>query len=99
MPAMTTHIIPLGDGWAVRKAGRRARSVYPTQKQAIEAARKVAFRSSAGQIVVHSRNGSMRLKDIWGLPPVQPSARKSDLGTKAIERAVSAVIRERLGRE
>jgi|SRR5208283_1788530 len=73
--------------------------VYSTQKQALDAARGIARRSSAGQIVVHGRDGFIRRRDIRGLPVVQTPPRKSKLGTKAIERAVSTVIRERLERE
>jgi hypothetical protein len=128
MPAKTTHIIPIGDGWVVKKerdhvsarkqgsglamkdrAGRgRATSVrskrvaagvYSTQRQAIEAARRIVQRSAASQIVVHTRNGSIRWLDVRGLPVVQTSPVKSSLGTNAIKRAVSAVIRERLERD
>jgi hypothetical protein len=73
--------------------------VYSTQKQAIDAARGIVRRSSAGQIVVHGRDGSISRRDIHGLPVVQMPPRKSKLGTKAIEKAVSTVIRERLERE
>jgi hypothetical protein len=110
MPAKTTHIIPRDHGWAVKKEAvfvakngnqsamkkPRAERVYPSQKQAIDAACRIAERSSASQIVVHGRDGSIRWREVHGLPAVQKSPQKSDLGTKAIERAVSAVIRERL---
>lgn len=98
MPTNTTHIIPRDDGWAVKKEGASKRSygVYSTQKQAIDAARGKLKRSPAGQIVVHGRDGSFRRRDVHGLPAVQTPPRKSGLGTKAIEKAVSTVIRERL---
>jgi hypothetical protein len=73
--------------------------VFPTQQEAIDAARKIVQHSSAGQIVVHGRDGSMRWQDVHGLPLVQTPPRKSAIGTKAIEKAVSTVIRERLERE
>jgi hypothetical protein len=89
-----------GDQWAVKRPGaKRASAVYATQKEAIDAARKTVLRSSAGQIVVHNRNGSIRWRDLHGLPAVQRPPRRSQLGTKAIERAVSTVIRERLERD
>ena len=98
MPAKTTHIIPSIGGWAVRKEGsaKRDTNVYSTQKEAIDAARRMTQRLLSSQIVVHSRNGSMRALDVRGLPIIQRSHLKSDLGRKAIERAVSTVIRERL---
>ena len=97
MPAKTAHIIPQNDGWVVRKEDVAApRTVYATQKEAIGAAAKMVKRTAAGQIVIHERNGSMRWRDSHGLPVVQRTRRKSSLGTDAIKRAVSAVIRERL---
>lgn len=98
MRAKTTHVIPKNGGWAVQKEGsaNRSSSVYPTQKEAIEAAREIVQRTSAGQVVIHHRDGSIRTRDIHGLPEVQQPPRKSKLGSKAIERAVSTVIRERL---
>jgi hypothetical protein len=78
------------------RASKRFFSVYPTQKEAIDAAREIVRQSRAGQIVIHGRDGSIRWRDVRGLPIVQTPPLKSDLGTKAIERAVSTVIRERL---
>ena len=83
----------------IRVPGRDAKkegTVYSTQKQAIEAAREIGQRSSAAQVVVHGPDGSIRWREVHGLPEVQTAPRKSDLGTKAIEKAVSTVIRERL---
>ncbi len=89
-----------GNQWSVRKPDvERSSSVSPTQKQAIDAAREMVHRSSSGQVVVHSRNGSMHWRDVHGLPEIQKPPRKSDLGTSAIKKAVSTVIRERLERE
>jgi hypothetical protein len=98
MPARTTHIFPIDGGWAVRKEGsaKRQSGIYSTQKEAIQVARRISQRASAGQIVIHGRDGSMRSQDVHGLPKVQRLPFKSDLGTKAIEKAVSAVILERL---
>ena len=98
MPAKTTHVIQKNGGWAVTKEGstNRRTSVYSTRKEAIEAAREIVQRMSAGQVVIHLRDGSIRTRDIHGLPEVQQPPRKSKLGSKAIERAVSTVIRERL---
>jgi len=101
MPTLTTHIIPTDGGWTIRKEGvvRRSPGVYSTLNQALEVARRTVQRSRAGQIVVHLRDGSMRRHDVHGLPPLPASPYKSDIGTRAIKRAVSAVIRERLMRE
>lgn len=108
MSTKTTHIVPSIGGWALRKEGdyrassirkkadRNGTGLYATQKQAIDAAREIIHHSSAGQIVVHGRDGSMHWRDVYGLPLVQRPPRKSDLGTKAIKNAVATVVRERL---
>jgi Uncharacterized protein conserved in bacteria (DUF2188) len=98
MSAKTTHVIPKNGGWVVKKEGsaNRRSSLYRTQKEAIQAARDIVQGTSSGQIVIHRLDGSMRTQDIHGLPELQRPPRKSKLGTRAIERAVSAVIRERL---
>ncbi len=98
MSAKTTHVIPQNGGWAVKKEGsaNRSSSMYSTQKEAIEAAREIVQRTAAGQVVIHHLDGSIRTRDKHGLPEVQQPPRKSKLGSKAIERAVSTVIRERL---
>ncbi|HUQ93868.1 MAG TPA: DUF2188 domain-containing protein [Bryobacteraceae bacterium] len=98
MRTKTTHIVPLNGGWAVKKEGSADRDsvVHSTQRAAMEVARGMAQRVTSSQIVIHRRDGSIRLRDIHGLPAVQVPRRKSDLGTKAIEKAVSTVIRQRL---
>jgi hypothetical protein len=98
MRAKSTHVFPDNGGWAVRNEGssRRRTCLYSTQKEAIDAAREIVRRAPAGQIVVHKINGSMRTLETHGFPSVLAPPRKSTLGRKAIERAVSAVIRERL---
>jgi len=82
-----------------RRGDVKVFGVFPTQQQAINAARKIVLGASAGQIVVHGRDGTMRWQDVHGLPLVQTPPRKSAIGTKAIEKAVSGVILKRLERE
>ena len=87
--------------WAaeqLRAKPSAARSIktYATQKEAIVAARELVKRGTSGRIVVHGRDGSMRSTDVRGLRAIQTSPVKSSLGTKAIKKAVSTVIRERL---
>src|SRR5690349_4351666 len=100
MRSKTTHVIPKNGHWVVTKdgSGERTAGVYSTQKEAIETAHELLNRK-AGQIVIHGRDGSIRLKDVHSLPPVPKSPVKSSLGTKAIKDAVYAVIRERLAGE
>lgn len=56
-PKRSHHVVALGEGWAVRSGSRATR--HETQREAIEAARKLARRTS-GEVVVHRRDGSVR---------------------------------------
>jgi len=96
MSSRTIHVILQNGQWAVKKDDSAKGRTYSTQKEAIGAARKIVRGMSAGQIVVHGRDGSIRIRENRGLPAIQKSPVKSTLGRKAIERAVSTVILERL---
>jgi hypothetical protein len=88
-----------GIGDRAKSSARRVPSpnaVYSTQKQAIDVARKIAQRETMAQVVVHSRTGSMRRPYVHGFPIRRKLPVKSELGTKAIEQAVSIALRKRL---
>ena len=101
MAAKTTHVVPKNGRWAVKKEGsaKSRVGVYSTQKEAIDAAREIVRRTSAGQVVIHGIDGSNRTRESHGLPVIQNPPRKSKLGSKATEKAVSTVICERLSTE
>jgi len=53
------HIVPLDDGWAVKREGNeRASSTHPTQKEAIDAARTLA--KEGDELVIHRPDGTIR---------------------------------------
>ena len=81
--------------WALRKAGGGVR-LYSTQKEAIEAGRRMVRKAALGQLVVLRSTGTYRTFDRHGLPIRQRSRLKSTLGRKAIQGAVHAAILERL---
>lgn len=91
----TVHVVPTGGAWVVKREGREA-TVYSTKTAAVEHGRSIA-RDAAGQIVIHSRSGRIAEHVTYGLPKVQDPPRKSRLGKKRIEKAVSKVVMERLG--
>jgi hypothetical protein len=101
MSAKSTYVIPKNGGWAVKKEGsaKHSAGVYSTRKRAIEAALEIVQGTPAGQVVILGLDGSIQTRGVHGLPAVQTPPRRSKLGSKAIERAVSTVIRERLSRE
>lgn len=96
------HVVPRTDGWAVRSEGRsRATSVHSSQREAIEAARKLAKEAST-QLVIHGRDGRIRERDSYApdpLPPKQPRkvlypSSTPTTNREAIRRAVSEAVRE-----
>ena len=97
------HVIPRADKWAVINEGNsRANSVFDTQTEAIEAARKLA-KDSAGQLVVHGRNGRIRERDHYGRDPFPPREPRKVLHPSApprtrrredISKAITQAVRE-----
>lgn len=72
MDTKNQHVVPHKRGWAVKRAGNpRASSVYNTQREAINAARKAAIRQSS-EMVVHGKNGRIRERSTYGRDPFPP---------------------------
>ena len=72
MPRKDQHVVPHADGWAVKGAGnQKATSVYPTQREAIGAARGIA-RAQGTEMFVHGRNGRIRERNTYGNDPYPP---------------------------
>lgn len=64
------HVVPHGDGWAVKREGNeRASSTHHTQKEAIEAGRTLA--SNGDDIVIHRADGSIRDRVTYSGDPIQ----------------------------
>jgi hypothetical protein len=58
------HVVPTGDGWAVRAPGAsRASSKHATQSEAITAARRTVGNTGGGEVTIHRRNGQIRDSD------------------------------------
>ena len=70
------HVVPRGDGWAVRRQGAsRASSVHGTQGSATDAVRATA-RRQGGEVVIHRADGRIRDADSYGNDPCPPKDRK-----------------------
>ncbi len=66
------HVVPHGDGWAVRAEGNeRATSVHRTQSEATEAARQIAT-NQRSEVLIHGRNGQIRERNSYGNDPCPP---------------------------
>lgn len=72
MAGKNQHVVPRGNAWAVKGEGnKRATSIHDTQKQATDAARRIA-QSQGSELVVHRPNGRIRDKDSHGCDPHPP---------------------------
>ncbi len=66
------HVVPHGDGWAVRGAGNsRVTSTYDTQAGAIARGREIA-QNQHSELLIHGRNGQIRARDSYGNDPFPP---------------------------
>ena len=60
MPKGEVHVLPSDDGWRIEVDDEgRARSIHPTQAEAIAKARKIA-RGSERELCIHGRDGQIR---------------------------------------
>lgn len=67
------HVVPRGDGWAVRGEGNsRDTRRFESQDDAIQAARRIA-RNQRGELFVHGRDGRIRERRSYGGDPYPPS--------------------------
>lgn len=70
------HVVPRGDGWAVRGEGNsKDTSHHRTQGDAIDTARDIA-RNQKSEVVIHRPSGEIRDKDSYGRDPHPPKDRK-----------------------
>jgi hypothetical protein len=66
------HVVPRNGKWTVRKAGAaRASGTFETQKEAIEAGRKIA-QNQGTELYIHGRNGRIRERNSYGNDPHPP---------------------------
>ncbi|MBM6403347.1 DUF2188 domain-containing protein [Phycicoccus sp. CSK15P-2] len=66
------HVVPSGDGWAVRKAGsERASGTYTTQKEAVSKARQIA-KNQRTELYIHGKDGKIRERSSFGNDPHPP---------------------------
>jgi hypothetical protein len=70
------HVVPRGDGWAVRRGGAdRITSSHQTQAEAIAAAREIAINQST-ELIIHRPDGRIRDRDSFGNDPYPPKDQK-----------------------
>jgi hypothetical protein len=71
------HVVPNGDGWAVKREGNeRASSTHDTQKNAIDGARSLA--ATGDDIVIHRPDGSIRDRVTYSGAPINSDDENSN---------------------
>ena len=66
------HVVPHGNGWAVKGAGNsRVTSNHNTQAEAARAAREIAINQKS-EVLIHRPNGQIRDRDSYGNDPYPP---------------------------
>lgn len=66
------HVVPHGDGWAVKKEGAiRASSTHATKREAESAGRSTS-RNQGTEFVVHRKDGTIERRDSHGNDPYPP---------------------------
>ena len=60
------HVVPLGNGWAVKSEGAgRATVITTKQSDAITVARDIA-KNNSSDLIVHGKNGRIRERNSYG---------------------------------
>jgi hypothetical protein len=59
MIAKTVHVFPSDGSWEVRREGKSGK-MFVTRREAADAARETVKKDSAGQFVVHGKDGQIR---------------------------------------
>ena len=76
MAKKNVHVVPSGNGWAVKTEGTaKPLSNHRTQQAASDAGRKVA-QQRQGELVIHRPNGQIRDKDSFGNDSCPPKDTK-----------------------
>ncbi len=76
MERRNQHVVPLGNGWAVKGEGtKKFTLITETQRDAITVARGIA-KNNKSELVIHGRDGKIRDKDSYGNDPNPPKDNK-----------------------
>ncbi|MCP9751007.1 DUF2188 domain-containing protein [Ferruginibacter sp. HRS2-29] len=72
MAKKNQHVVPLGNGWAVKSEGATSATIITSkQSDAILVARDIA-RDNHVELIVHGRNGRIRERNSYGNDPNPP---------------------------
>jgi len=77
------HVVPHGDGWAVKREGNdRSESTHHTQKEAIESSRNQA--ATGDDIVIHRADGTVRDRVTYSGGPIQSDDAENGNGRRDV---------------
>ena len=72
MAKKNQHVVPLGNGWAVKSAGATKATIITTkQSDAISVAKGIA-KNSQTELIVHGKDGKIRERNSYGKDPNPP---------------------------
>ena len=72
MAKRNQHVVPLGNGWAVKAEGAgRATEITSKQSDAISVARDIA-KNNNSELIVHGKDGKIRERNSYGNDPHPP---------------------------
>lgn len=75
MAKRNQHVVPLGNGWAVKGEGNTKYTVITeTKKDALSVGRDIA-RNNKSELIIHGRDGKIQDKDSYGNDPNPPHDR------------------------
>lgn len=70
MDRVVYHVVPDGDGWAVKKAGAsKASSTHVKKSAAVREGKRLAKKPKLGQIVIHGSDGVIDVEHTYGEDP------------------------------
>lgn len=78
--AKARHVVPNGNGWAVKKEGAsQPESTHRTQQRAEHQAKQAQARAGGGEVRIHRENGQIRDSDTVppGRDPNPPKDKKN----------------------
>jgi len=75
MAKRNQHVVPLGNGWAVKGEGNtRFTAITETKRDATTIARDIA-KNNKSELIIHGKDGKIQAKDSYGNDPFPPRER------------------------
>ena len=90
----TVHVFASGGEWALKGEGGQPKT-FRTQREAISAGLTLLRTKTAGQLVIHGRNGQIRQHETYKMTPIQDPPKKSR-SAKRISSAVGRLALQRV---